>query len=64
MATTLKGLALIQVRHLRRDDCVELLRTAGILCYDSESVATLRQAVRVNVEDGTISRQQLEAVSR
>ena len=40
---------------LDRDTCVELLENeAGIECHEDESVDTLREAVAVNIADGTI----------
>lgn len=40
---------------LSREECVELLQNeAGIQCYPHETLATLREAVRVNLEDGTL----------
>jgi hypothetical protein len=42
------------ISRLPRERCVELLTNAGIQCYDADSIETLREAVRVNVEDGTI----------
>jgi len=40
---------------LDRAQCVELLENVSIQCYDSESVEELREAVEANVDDGTIS---------
>jgi hypothetical protein len=41
---------------LDRETCVELLEAVSIQCYDHEDVDTLREAVKVNVEDGTIDK--------
>jgi hypothetical protein len=57
------GLRNIQIARLPRDGCVRLLEAAGIQCYDSESTEVLREAVAANVEDGTITPQDLEAAS-
>lgn len=40
--------------QLARVDCVMLLEGQDIQCYDSEDTDVLREAVRVNVLDGTI----------
>lgn len=53
-----------QVLSLSREDCVRLLESVGIQCYDSEPVGVLREAVEVNVDDGTISPQALETAAR
>jgi len=49
-----------KIWKLPRERCVELLERVGIQCYDSETTQTLREAVRVNVEDGTIEESYLE----
>ena len=54
---------MIAISNLSRDACVELLESVGIQCYDSEPIEVLREAVEVNVADGTISREALEAAS-
>ena len=59
----MKGLRNIQIARLSREDCVRLLENVHIQCSDSETVGVLREAVRSNVEDGTISPQELETVS-
>ncbi len=41
--------------NLSRDACVAILERAGIQCYDDEDTATLREAVRVNLDDGTLT---------
>jgi hypothetical protein len=45
--------------RLERETCVELLEAACIQCYDSEDAQTLQEAVKANVEDGTIDRADL-----
>lgn len=40
--------------NLSREECVQLLEGAGIQCYDHEPIEVLREAVEVNVKDGTI----------
>jgi hypothetical protein len=47
---------------LTREQCVRLLEAVSIQCYDAETVAELQEAVRVNVEDGTIPMNELEVV--
>jgi hypothetical protein len=43
------------IAKLSREQIVRLLeQVAGIQCYDGEGIVTLREALRVNVEDGTI----------
>jgi len=42
------------VNWLDRADIVRHLESAGIACYDSEDTDTLREALLVNLEDGTI----------
>ena len=49
-----------QILSLSREKCVSLLESVGIQCYESEDTATLREAVRTNVEDGTIEAGALE----
>lgn len=41
---------------LTRDQCVELLEGYGIECQDDEPVDVLREAIAVNVADGTIDK--------
>lgn len=43
------------VRGLSREVCTEVLYAAGIEVYDHEDIDTLREAVRVNLEDGTLN---------
>lgn len=39
---------------LSRDECIELLQGIGIQCYDHETVEVLREAVKVNMLDGSL----------
>jgi hypothetical protein len=48
------------VHQLSRSRCEHLLTIAGIQVYDEETIETLREAVRSNVEDGTIAATELE----
>jgi hypothetical protein len=43
-----------QTKALTREQCVELLEEISIQVYDTEDLATLREAVRSNLEDGTL----------
>jgi hypothetical protein len=49
-----EGLTDEHYAKLDREDLVKLLEDAGIQCYDTETDAVLREALKVNVEDGTI----------
>ena len=51
-----------QVKRLDRADCQRLLEDVGIAVYDHEKVGTLRTAVVVNVLDGTIRLDALDAL--
>jgi hypothetical protein len=51
------------IYHLSREACVRLLENVSIQCYEHETVEVLREAVRVNVGDGTIGRDALEVES-
>jgi hypothetical protein len=44
---------------LTREECFTLLESCCIACYESESDEVLRAAVQANVEDGTISPDEL-----
>lgn len=48
------------VNQLTREECVRLPESVCIQCYDHETVKQLREAVRVNLEDGTIPESALE----
>lgn len=37
-----------------REELVEILENHGIQCYDSEGKEVLVEALRVNIDDGTI----------
>ena len=39
---------------LEREHVVNLLQDASIQCYDDEPTEELREALKVNIEDGTI----------
>jgi hypothetical protein len=45
---------------LNRKDIIVLLESAGIACYDNETDDVLRDALIVNVEDGTIPQDALD----
>lgn len=51
------------ISRLSREACVRLLENVSIACYDHETVEVLREAIRVNVEDGTIGRNAVEVES-
>jgi len=42
------------LNHISRRDIVVLLEDVGIACFDHEDTETLREALRVNINDGTI----------
>lgn len=49
------------INWLERQRIVDILEVnGGIACYDSESTDELREALRVNIEDGTINPEVLE----
>ncbi len=43
------------LRRICRDEIVEILEANGFQCYDSETKEVLYEALVVNIEDGTIS---------
>lgn len=43
------------INWLERAEIVSILESYGFACYDSESTDELREALKANVEDGTIS---------
>jgi hypothetical protein len=49
------------ITTMTRETCVALLEEVSIACHDHEPVDVLREAVMVNVADGTISRAALHA---
>jgi hypothetical protein len=53
----------IDTSRLPREACVELLHAVCIQTYDHESIDILREAVEVNVLDGTIDRALFNAVA-
>lgn len=44
----------MDISRLSREECAQLLEGVGIQCYDHEPIEVLREAVEVNVKDGTI----------
>lgn len=44
-----------KINWLDRSEIVEILESYGFAVYDSESTDDLREALRANVDDGTIS---------
>jgi len=50
------------IDQLDRDQIVSLLESISIQCYDNESTETLREALIVNVEDGTLDPSQIPTV--
>ncbi|WP_305906292.1 hypothetical protein Q9L42_020825 (plasmid) [Methylomarinum sp. Ch1-1] len=48
------------INWLDRDDIVDILESHGFACYDKESTDELREALRANIEDGTIDAACLE----
>jgi len=42
------------INQLDREQIVKILEEYGFACYDSESTDELREALRSNIEDGTI----------
>lgn len=48
------------VKKLSREECVELLTSVDIQCYDHETLETLQEAVRVNLEDGTLDKDMVD----
>ncbi len=48
-----------ELAFLKRERMIELLESAGIQSYDHESDDVLREAVKINIMDGTIDRNEL-----
>ena len=46
---------------LERHNIVQLLENVSIQCYDEEPTDELREALRVNIEDGTIPWEDVES---
>jgi len=44
-----------EINWLSRNEIVDYLEAVGIACYDSESTDELREALRTNVADKTIT---------
>lgn len=49
-----------QLNWLSREQIVAILESYSFQCYDSESTDDLREALRQNIEDGTIDRAVLD----
>ncbi len=49
-----------QLNWLSRERIVAILESYSFQCYDSESADDLREALRQNIEDGTIDRAVLD----
>ena len=52
-----------RLNRLDRSQIVTLLESVSIACYDSESTDELREALAVNIEDGTIDESSLPGES-
>jgi len=48
-----------QIQEMSREDVIALLESVDIQCYDHESDEVLKEALKVNVLDGTIERSAL-----
>lgn len=48
-------MSLAAIEALDRAEIVALLESVSIQCYDHETTEELREALRVNIDDGTIS---------
>lgn len=54
-----------EISRLPRQACIELLASVSIQSYDHETLAELREAVQVNVDDGTLAKVDvLSAIAR
>lgn len=51
------------INWLDREDIVAILEEHGFACYDSESTDELREALRSNVEDGTVAESSVHDMS-
>lgn len=49
-----------QINWLDRERIVQILENYGIACYNDESTDELREALRINIMDGTIPEEDLE----
>lgn len=49
-----KRLTALRCSFLNREECVNLLESVSIQCYDDESLSVLQRAVKENILDGTI----------
>ncbi len=52
------------INRLSREQLVRVLEACGFQCYHFEDDALLREALRVNVEDGTISPEMVQEVAK
>lgn len=43
-----------QINNLSREEIVKILEDYGFACYDSDVTDELRDALKANIEDGTI----------
>ncbi|MCH7589386.1 MAG: hypothetical protein IIC78_15320 [Chloroflexi bacterium] len=43
-----------RLQQMEREEIVSHLTAAGIQCWGAESIEVLREALRVNIHDGTI----------
>jgi carbamoylphosphate synthase small subunit len=50
------------VQKLTWKQCENILENHGFAVYESESLGKLRQAVKINIKDGTISQQYVESI--
>lgn len=48
-----------QINWMEREEIVRVLENYGFCCYESETTDELREALFVNVEDGTIPKWEL-----
>jgi hypothetical protein len=51
-----------QVTNLSRAQCEELLNSISIQCRDHETVEELVEAVRANLEDGTLTQANMDSI--
>lgn len=52
----MKNYDLDKLNQLRRWQIEKILEANGFACYDNETIEDLREALRVNLRDGTIDR--------
>lgn len=51
-----------RLNWLDRSELERMLEDVGIACYEHETNAELREAIAVNIEDGTIPTEELDAL--